>query len=184
MKSENLMIPLNGLRAGKTVFSWRIGKEFFAGFDNSDILGAELSVEAIVHKTGSELGIDCRIEGAVTVSCDRCLENLEIPIKAQAGISVDFSGSPQCKICPGDDKEVIHVSGGDSEVDLSQIVYDYSVLSLPMRKAHPAGKCNPDVLKYLASESVMSDGKPLSEASGGNVSSSPFAALKDILKKD
>ena len=44
-----MIIPLNGLPAGKTRFSWQAGKEFFAEFDNSDILDADLSVEAIVE---------------------------------------------------------------------------------------------------------------------------------------
>ncbi|MCR5243497.1 MAG: DUF177 domain-containing protein, partial [Bacteroidales bacterium] len=85
---EKMIIPLNGLPAGKTRFSWQTGKEFFASFDNSDILDADLSVEAIVEKSGTYLGVDLRLGGSVTVQCDRCLEDLEIEVDELVPLTV------------------------------------------------------------------------------------------------
>lgn len=182
MKSENLLIPLNGLRAGNKVFSWHIGKEFFVGFDNSDILGADLYVEALVEKAGSGLRIDCKIDGSVTVACDRCLEDMEIPIEASAKIKVRFGVDEQCQFCYEDDREVIYIPADEAEMDLSQVVYDYSILSLPMQKSHKEGECNPEVLKYFAKKSEMSNVSSSKEESDEVCCDGPFAALKDFLK--
>lgn len=184
MKSENLIIPLNGLRAGNKVFSWRIRKEFFVGFGNSDILGADLSVEALVEKAGSGLRVDCKIEGSVTVACDRCLEDIDIPVKALVKLKVRFGGDEQCSICQEDEREVIYLPADEAEMDLSQIVYDYSILSVPMQRSHTQGGCNPEVLKYFAEKSEMSNEMSSKEESGEVYCDGPFAALKDILKKD
>ena len=68
---EEYIIPLNGLPVGKKSFSWHAGQEFFGRFDNADILDADLSVEVMVEKSGTFIGVDCSLEGTLTVPCDR-----------------------------------------------------------------------------------------------------------------
>ena len=70
--NENFIIPLNGLAAGETRFSWHAGKEFFDSFENTEILDADVDIDVRVEKSGRYLGVDCEIEGEVTVECDRC----------------------------------------------------------------------------------------------------------------
>ena len=69
--NENFIIPLNGLAAGETRFSWHAGKEFFDSFENTEILDADVDIDVRVEKSGRYLGVDCEIEGEVTVECDR-----------------------------------------------------------------------------------------------------------------
>ena len=87
---NNFIIPLNGLAAGETRFSWHAGKEFFDSYDNSDILAADIDVEVSVEKSGRYLGVDCGLEGSVIVECDRCLDDLELPVETQVSLSVKY----------------------------------------------------------------------------------------------
>ena len=172
MENNVFLVPLNGLTAGKTEFRWTAGKEFFESFGNSDILDASVSVLAEVEKSGQYIGIDCQIDGYMTVECDRCLSGLKLPVEVAARLSVKFGEEAGETFEGDDDREIICVPSADSDLDLGQIVYDYSCLSLPMQKVHPDGECDPDVVSRLG---VMSEEK-------GEQEGSPFSALKDMFR--
>jgi uncharacterized metal-binding protein YceD (DUF177 family) len=63
------------------------------------------------------------------------------------------------------------VSVVDTELDLSQAIYDYVCLSLPMQRLHADGECNPDTVRFL--------GQERSDEEAGETNS-PFAALKGL----
>ncbi len=171
---EKFIIPLNGLAAGKSEFSWQAGKEFFEAFENTEILDAELDVNVTVEKLGRYFGVDCEIDGSVTVACDRCLEDLEMPVGTDIMLSVKFGSEEDSDEHQEGEREIVFVPEGDAEYDLSQIIYDYVCLALPMQRHHAEGQCNPETAKYLAT------GEPVeSEAADEN---SPFAALKEMIK--
>ena len=88
--NENFIIPLNSLTAGKNEFLLHAGKEFFDSFENEEIFDADLQIRVLVEKSGRYIGVDCDIEGEVTVECDRCLEMLDMPIDTQVRLSVKF----------------------------------------------------------------------------------------------
>ncbi len=171
---DKFIIPLNGLAAGKNEFSWQAGKEFFEAFENTEILDAELDVSVIVEKSGRYFGVDCEIDGSVTVTCDRCLEDLEMPVGTDVMLSVKFGDEETSEDHQEGEREIIFVPEGDADFDMSQIIYDYVCLALPMQRHHEDGGCNPETMKYLA------EGNPV----GAEVKeeNNPFAALKDLMK--
>ena len=168
---QPFVIPLSGLTQGGTQFKWRADGKFFGNSGNSEILDADLEVDVHVEKAMRFFGVDCTIVGKVTVLCDRCLEELELPVNTGFKLSVKFGESAET--ADAGDREIVMIPDGSSELDLSQFVYDYTCIYLPMQRVHPEGECNPDALKYLNSEETAGE----APAAG-----SPFAALKDILK--
>lgn len=171
--SDVFIIPLNGLTAGKNERFWKVGKEFFESFENSEILDAELDVTALVEKSGRYVGVDCEVEGKVTVECDRCLGELDMPIDVEIRLSVKFGDEESSEEHQEGEREVIFVPETDAELDLSQIIYDYVCLDLPMQRVHEDGECDPAAMKHL-SEGTASEGR--------EVADSPFASLKDLIK--
>ena len=91
---DNLTVPINGLSQGRKEFRWRVGKTFFDHFENSEILAADLDVEVSAEKSGHFIGIDCDATGDVTVACDRCLEDLRLPVETGFRLSVKFGQEP------------------------------------------------------------------------------------------
>ncbi|MBO4466670.1 MAG: hypothetical protein J5745_01020, partial [Bacteroidales bacterium] len=92
------------------------------------------------------------LTGFVTVPCDRCLEPLQVPVEE-------------------DPSEEFKTELVKEDWDLSQAVYDYICLALPMQRVHPEGECNPDTVRFLGqSERVNEEAAP----------NSPFAALKGL----
>ena len=172
---NNFIIPLNGLAAGESRFSWHAGKEFFEAFENTEILAADLDIEVVAEKLGRYLGIDCEVDGKVVVECDRCLEDLDILIETDIMLSVKYGSEENSEEHQEGEREVLFVPQDEAELDLSQIIYDYVCLSLPMQRVHEEGECNPDALKYYSA------GEDEVEAESED-QNNPFAALKGMFK--
>ena len=166
-------IPLNGWAAGEREFRWHAGIKFFQKFDNTEILDAAVDVCAKAVKSGHYIGVDLDILGNVTVACDRCLEDLQLPVEAHPAFSVKFGGEgePEEGEMREGSREILFLDEADAELDLSQVIYDYVCLSLPMQRVHPEGECNPETVKFLSRE-------PEDEEAGSE--NSPFAALKGL----
>ena len=126
---QPFIVKLGSLPSGTSRFEWHAGAEFFGIFGNSEILDADVDVRAVLHNRGVTVDAECEMEGTVTVPCDRCLEDLVIPVTASF-------------------EESYVAEGG--ELDLSQDVYDYVCVALPFRKVHPEGECNLETIKYLS----------------------------------
>ena len=150
---NSFVIPLNDWAAGERNFFSHAGSEFFQKFDNSEILDADVNVEIRVVKDGrNKAEADLRLKGSVTVPCDRCLDPVVIPVDT----------APSETLTPPE---------GDADWDLSQAVYDFICLSLPLQRLHPEGKCDPDTVRFLSHRERKNE-----EAA----SNSPFAALKGL----
>ena len=170
---DKFIIPLNGLAAGKNEFFWQADREFFNGFENAEILDAQLDAAVIVEKSGRYLGVDCDVRGMVTVECDRCLDELDMPVDVEIRLSVKYGMEENSEDLQPGEREVVFIPDTDAEFDMSQIIYDYVCLSLPMQRVHEEGECNPEAMKFY--------GAPIEvEASEGEEVANPFAALKDL----
>lgn len=166
------IIPLNGWAAGEREYRWQAGTKFFQKFDNAEILDAAVEIDARAVKSGHFIGVDLDIRGSVTVACDRCLEDLTLPVEARPSFSVKFGeeASSEEEMREGS-REILFLDASDADLDLSQVIYDYVCLSLPMQRVHAEGECNPDTVRFLSRE-------PENEEAGDT--NSPFAALKGL----
>jgi uncharacterized metal-binding protein YceD (DUF177 family) len=173
--NEKFIIPLNGLTAGKNEFFLHAGKEFFDSFGNEEIFDADLQIRILVEKSGRYIGVDCDIEGVVTVECDRCLEMLDMPVDVQVRLSVKFGEEEASEIGQETEREVIFVKEDEAELDMSQIIYDYACLALPMQRVHEDGECDPEAMKYYG---LRAEPDGSAEEDGEN----PFSALKNMFK--
>ena len=173
--NNDFIIPLNGLTAGENLFSRQVDKQFFEGFENTEILDAHLDADVRVEKSGHYIGIDCDVRGEVTVECDRCLDELDMPVDVEIRLSVKYGSEESSEEPQPGEREVIFVPDTDAEFDMSQIIYDYVCLSLPMQRMHRPGECNPEAMKYYGAP----EGTDASDEEGDV---NPFSALKDMFK--
>ncbi len=155
---KTFVIPLNGWAAGERKFAFHAGLEFFQQFDNTEILDAGVNVEVTVVKDGrNKVEGSLHLEGTVTVPCDRCLDPVTLPVES----------TPSETLTPG---------GTEVDWDLSQAVYDFVCLSLPLQRSHPEGACDPDTVRFLSRGERGNE-----EAGTATEVNSPFAALKGLL---
>ena len=175
---QPFVIALNGLAAGKTQFRWHAEGQFFSGFDNSEILDAGIDVTVVVEKSGNYIGVDMDLEGTVTVACDRCLADLELPVSASPRFSVKFGEEPGDDIVTSEgEREIVFLPEADTEMDMSQLIYDYTCTSLPLSRVHEDGECDPETVKFLCQDEDAEVVETEKETE------SPFAALKSLLEE-
>ena len=163
------VIPLNGLACGKSQYEWVLDKLFFISFENEEILDAEVLANVLEEKAGRKVNLDCTLAGHITVACDRCLEPVEMPVRTEFRLALQYDEEESID----DDREVIVLEGDSPEYDLSQVLYDYSCLALPLQRVHPDGQCNPESMKYLQTGAAEETEE---------VFDNPFAALKGMFE--
>lgn len=125
---QPFIVKLNALARGKSHLEWHCGREFFETFENTEILDASLELSLELDNHGLTIDVWCEISGSVTVACDRCLEDLELDVETSFDESYTSEGV---------------------ELDLSQDIYDYVNIALPLQRVHPEGKCNSETIKFL-----------------------------------
>ncbi|MDR0714619.1 MAG: DUF177 domain-containing protein [Bacteroidales bacterium] len=92
------------------------------------------------------LEINLSLDGWAEVQCDRCLDFLKVDVATETGLYVRFdetSGEDD------DGYDVIVLSPNDSELDMTSYLYEFVHLALPVRRVHPEGKCNKDMITRL-----------------------------------
>lgn len=135
-------IAFRGLKEGLHDFVFPLDGALFAAYDNADIRDGAGEVRVTLNRGERQLVLDVRIDARVTVPCDRCLEDCTLPVAYEGRLVVKFSEEG------GEyDGEVLWLYPGDTEVDLAQYVYESIVLSLPYRRVHPDGGCDPAMLE-------------------------------------
>ena len=77
---ELLKIDLKGFKEDQQVFEYNLGDEFFAALDGSQLEHGALHVSVSIRKMTGFFEFQFHTEGVVTVSCDRCLDDMEQPI--------------------------------------------------------------------------------------------------------
>ena len=179
---DAFIIPLNGLKQGRTRFSWKAGAEFFRNFDNKDIKDAEILVDVEVEKSGTYLGIDAEVSGNLTVACDRCGADVSLPVRSRISQSIKFGTEPvsgeEIVVSEEVERETVYLPEDGGELDMSQTVYDFACLALPMKKVHPDGECDPVALRFLSGEDFVPQERNEDKAE------SPFAVLKGLFDEE
>jgi uncharacterized protein len=155
--NRQFVIPFKGLKLGKHDFVFDIDDKFFDGFEGSEIHKGTINVEVILDKKASMLEFDFSLNGSVLVSCDVCLDNVEIPIEYDTKLFARFGD-----VTEEQTDEIIVLSHAEHEINVAQYIYEFCHLSLPYRRVHPADKdgnstCNKEMLKKLEEYIVHED---------------------------
>ncbi len=138
-------IAYKSLGAGLFDYSFTIDNEFFSRFENSEIIAGNCSVEVQLQRGETMLEVDVEIDGEVIVACDRCLEDCPVAVDYQGRLIVKFSAEVDDY-----DGEILWLSPLESEVDLSQYIYESVVLSLPYQRVHAEGECKQEMIEKFA----------------------------------
>ena len=142
-------IPFSGLKEGKHLFDFSADDRFFAGFEESEIEKGSVNIQVELEKRTTYLRLTFMLEGEVELICDRCLEAYLQPIESRNLMLVKFSETET-----DDGDEVIYIHPGAHQVEVAKLIYEFIILSIPIRHVHPDGQdgkslCNQEMLKKL-----------------------------------
>lgn len=130
-------------------FELEVNDAFFGAFEYSIVKKGELTARLSLDKQDNLLVLMFHIQGAVELTCDRCLETFMHPLNIREQQLVKISDEA------GDrEEEVSYISRNEYELNVAPFIYEFIHLALPIISVHPDDErgqstCNPDTLAAL-----------------------------------
>lgn len=167
-QNDDMTIRFSGLRTGRYTFSYTLTDEFFDRQKNDEIRGGNVKIEVVLERMERMMMLTFHLEGQITTPCDRCLGDVVVPIAGEEHLNVRFSDTETT-----DNEDVVILPENAIEIDLTQWLYEYAAVRIPMQHVHPDGECDPEVTRYITAE----DGER--EQSDGEIDPR-WEALRDL----
>jgi uncharacterized protein len=141
---KQFTIPFTGLKQGEHRFEYSINELFFEELGYSDIKQGLFKVNLLLLKQNSMMTLNFEISGEISTTCDRCLEEMILPINSEQTLFIKFGDETH-----EETDEVFVLSRHEQEMDVSQFIYEFIILAVPAVKAHPEGECDPEIERKL-----------------------------------
>jgi uncharacterized protein len=146
---KQFSIPFTGLKLGKHQFDFEIDKSFFDAFEYSLVKDGALKATVELDKQETMLILNFHIWGTIQLNCDKCLAEFSQPIEIKERQIVKFAEDN----LESDDLEIIVLNRKDSEIDVSEMIYEMINVAVPyINNCEQAGngqKCDPEMIATL-----------------------------------
>lgn len=150
------VVRFSELKEDRETFEFLLEDSFFKVFQSADWEGGSVKAVVEVNKRPDGITLDFELKGTLLVACDRCLDTFPLQIRFADKLFVKY-GQEEDEL----DDNVVVISRDENQIDLSQFLYEYVVLAIPVTKVHPnrdneSSACNPEMIeklkKYVISE--------------------------------
>ena len=130
---ENV-IKLDTLQPGVYRYEYRLDGDYLRGVEKSELLDGQVDAKAELHLRELDYDIQVAVKGNVQVTCDRCLEPIDITVEAEDDMTADTQDESPVKT---------------NSIDLNWLAYELIIVNLPMVHSHQNGGCNPEMDNLL-----------------------------------
>lgn len=147
-------IAFVGLKAGVHEFSYEIDDKFFAEKGAHDISNVKATVKLFLEKHTGFMMLKFDIGGTAEASCDRCGNPLKLDLWDEFKMLVKLVDDPIGMNESEEDPDVFYISHTESHIEVSNWIYEFVMLSIPMHRVCPvneagASQCNQETLEKL-----------------------------------
>lgn len=136
-KFTEFKLMLKSMPKGVQTFEYHLGEQFFINMENTDVRDADISVTLTVNHNNDFYDLDFKVSGTVTLLCDRCLDDLIVPIETSYHIIVKYGESYN-----DSSDEMLVIPESDNYLNVAYMLFDTVMLAIPIKHVHPLGKCN------------------------------------------
>ncbi len=136
-------VELSGMQADSAEYEFTLDNQFFMDLDELEVQKGKLVVSLEVKKAADVFLLDFRIDGIVIVPCDRCLDEMELPIFSTDRLKVKMGTGF------AEEDDVVFVSEEEGCIDVAWFIYEFIVLHIPIKHIHAPGKCNKSMMSKL-----------------------------------
>ena len=169
---QKYSIAYKGLKNGLHEVDFDVDGALFKAYESKEIKDGRCKVHVDIDKSDTQLILDVTIDGHVVCECDRCLEDCTIPVHFDGRLTV-FVSDHQGEY----DGDYMWVSPDEEDINLMQYIYESIVLSLPYRRVHPDGECDPDMMARFTPATDVTDAA-IGAAAGS------LSAMEEMLSQD
>ena len=151
---RNFDIAFVGLKPGIHEFEFGIDDQFFVAYQEQDFRNCIAHVKLTLDKKNSFMLLKFEVGGKMEVTCDRCGSNLPLELWDEFNIVVKMVEDPDLMNEEEEDPDVYYISKGASHLHVSDWIYEFINLSIPMQRMCTPEEmggpfCNKEVLEML-----------------------------------
>jgi len=136
-KFDLYKVELKNLSPGVHQYEYFLENKFFVDIDGDEVQKGKVKVNLTVKRTSMVFDMNFQLEGIVYVPCDRCLDDMELPVSTQNKLVVKFG-----KEYAEESEEIVIIPEEEGEINLAWFIYEFIALAIPMKHIHAPGKCN------------------------------------------
>ena len=119
------IVLLDQLEIGEHLFDFQLDREYFTTIENTELLGGAVDVKVRLILREDDFAVDMDIVGQVQVTCDRCLDAMNVDVDIY--------------------EEEMEMEEDVKQLDLAWLAYELIIVNLPLVHSHQDGGCNPDM---------------------------------------
>ncbi|HAN65449.1 MAG TPA: DUF177 domain-containing protein [Chitinophagaceae bacterium] len=147
-------IPFVGLKPGNHQFEYDLDDKFFVEKGAIDFANAKAHVKLNLEKHSGFMLLKFEVGGHAEVTCDRCGNPLKLDLWDEFNMLVKLVENPEEMNETEEDPDVVYISRHESHIDVSDWIYDFVMLSVPMQRMCSESEmggpqCNLEVLQKL-----------------------------------
>lgn len=125
----------------KYVFS--LDNQYFKDIDGPEIQKGDVEAIVEVNRKHSSFVLNFKFEGTIIVTCDRCLDDMVLPVSFENQMKVRFGKEYQ------DEEEWVVVPEEEGYIDVAWFMYEFIALNIPIQHIHEDGQCNKEMMEKL-----------------------------------
>lgn len=119
------IVLLDQLEIGEHLFDFQLDREYLTTIENTELLGGAVDVKVRLILREDDFAVDMDIVGQVQVTCDRCLDAMNVDVDIY--------------------EEEMELEEDVKQLDLAWLAYELIIVNLPLVHSHQDGGCNPDM---------------------------------------
>lgn len=130
-------VSLKGNQPDIREIEYVLDNDFFKKIDGNEVQKGKLNVQLTVKRTTVAFEFSFNIQGVVFVPCDRCLDEMEVPVETTEKLFVKLG-----KEYAEESDNMIVIPEEEGQINLAWFMYEFVALCIPMKHVHGPGKCN------------------------------------------
>lgn len=171
-------VSFAGLSLGQHDFEFQITQPFFDLFEfEQDFQNPDLNVQLVLDKKNNFLELEFNLSGTVELDCDLTNEPYSQELRGKSEIIVKFGEE-----FDDSDDEIWVIPHGEHQINIGQMIYEMTILALPVKRIHPdvkSGKSHSEMLDLLNQYS-LEEGDDIEENSDNEETDPRWEQLKKL----
>lgn len=136
-KFSQFKLRLKSMPEGIDREEYHLDKSFFVDMECGDVRDADLTVVLTTNHHAGVYDMRFQVTGNITILCDRCLDDMLLPIETGYHITVKYGEGYN-----DDSDDLLEIPETDNDLNVAYMIYDTVMLAIPIKHVHPLGKCN------------------------------------------
>ena len=145
-------VDLKNMQQDVQVYEYLLDSLFFINIGSEDIQKGKINAKLTISKKGGAFDLSFEFSGTVVVPCDRCLDDMDLPIETTAHLIVKLG-----KDYSEESDEIVIIPEMEGKINLAWFLYEFIALAIPIKHVHAPGKCNKQMTSKLKKHLSKSD---------------------------